>query len=148
MKKKLLTYKALANISVEECSEDFVPVPERLDGLICCYEKPDMLPYTGKTIYLRKGALERLLLARDTILSVNKSFSLELVYGYRHPEVQEAYFTEICRRLTAKEKNLSKEILFEKAHMFVAVPEVAGHPTGGAVDLTVLRDGETSGPND
>ena len=67
----------------------------------------------------------------DTKLN-KKGLSLKLFCGYRSLREQCRRFDEVCKNL--QDGSLSQDELFEKAHNFIAVPTVAGHPTGGAVD--------------
>ncbi len=67
---------------------------------------------------------------------------LLVVYAYRHPDVQQKYFLKQLDLMKQKYNFLSEEQLFEKVHQLIAVPEVAGHPTGGAVDLSIQVKGK------
>lgn len=67
---------------------------------------------------------------------------LMVVEGYRSPEYQERYYLqEFCLQSRAHPE-LELEQLMEHIHQFIALPSVAGHPTGGAVDLTLAMKGE------
>ena len=73
----------------------------------------------------------------ESLQSKFPGFQLKIVYGYRHPKIQEEYFLkqkELLRKIyiSASEKELD-----ELTHSFVAVPSIAGHSTGGAIDLTI-----------
>jgi D-alanyl-D-alanine dipeptidase len=63
---------------------------------------------------------------------------LKLVYAYRHPDVQTRYFERESAKIREQYPALSEEEIAERTHCLIAVPEVAGHPTGGAVDLTII----------
>ena len=56
---------------------------------------------------------------------------------YRLPKVQEENFTKVFNDIKAKFPLLSKDEQIEKAHLMIAYPSVAGHTTGGAIDLTI-----------
>ena len=71
----------------------------------------------------------------DTKLN-KKGLSLKLFCGYRSLREQCRRFDEVCKNL--QDGSLSQDELFEKAHNFIAVPTVAGHPTGGAVDVGIV----------
>lgn len=71
-------------------------------------------------VWVRKTVAEKL----------GRIAGLIVAEGYRHPEEQE--------RLFLQELLVHQNI--EKAHQFIALPSVAGHPTGGAVDVTLPLD--------
>ena len=112
--------------------EEMIP----LNDLFETKPNPNMKIYTGSKIFVRKGVIERLKVASKQLKPLSLTFLV--IYGYRHPKIQESRFLEILGGLRSKNKNMSEEDLYSLAHNFVAVPEVAGHPTGGAVDLTLL----------
>ncbi len=135
--KELVTYEQLLGVATQASDEPLVDLRTYDKSIIAEYEKQDMLPYTGERILVRDTVAQKL-------AAVNKRLEadgllLRVVYGYRHPEVQEKYFSGAIERLKSSEPELSEEELRGKAHNFVAVPEVAGHPSGGAVDLTLVR---------
>ena len=155
MKKEILTYEDL--LTVEDANyingttsdEEMVSINDASEIIIHDHGfrfseelffqvKPpeDMQPYTGNDIFLRENALSKLVSVARNL----KAYSLRLlvVYGYRHPDLQQKYFTEILEKLSGENKNLSEKELYSLAHNFIAVPEVAGHTTGGAVDVTLV----------
>jgi len=75
--------------------------------------------------------------ASDCLRSVNPDYRLKIVYGYRHPTVQEKYFIKRKGDLRRQCPDLSENELDEVTHNFVAIPEIAGHITGGAIDVTI-----------
>lgn len=139
----------LLRIPIDESGEKLVAVQERL-SIICTYEKLDMLPFLGDVMMVRGSVIDMLSSAQsdlrnDTYLQKafpGRSFNLMLVYGYRHPMIQRTYFENRCVDFQVRFPNLSKEEQMELAHICSADPEVAGHPTGGAVDVTIVADGE------
>ncbi|MDG9793800.1 M15 family metallopeptidase, partial [Brucella anthropi] len=64
----------------------------------------------------------------------------EVVYGYRHLDIQTKKFEAEKARVLAGSPTLSGIELLETIHRFIAVPEVAGHPTGGAVDVRIVDE--------
>jgi D-alanyl-D-alanine dipeptidase len=65
---------------------------------------------------------------------------LLVVEGYRSPERQERFFLQEFQKRVRPDWNLEETI--EQTHKFVALPSVAGHPTGGAVDVTLAINGQ------
>lgn len=135
--RKILTYDDLLKASKGDSVESLVNVCSYSSTITAQYDKIDMLPYTGEKILVRDSVARKL--ARVSKVLQQKDLRLKIVYGYRHPEVQEKYFYR--QRDVIKQENLELNDgdLDRLAHNFVAVPEVAGHPTGGAVDLTVVN---------
>ncbi len=93
-------------------------------------------PSTGNAIYVREGLIERLIKAQEIVADLFDGGVLDLVYGYRSLNVQTAKYQEIKAQLQSKYTN--DDELNDAVHRFIAVPYVAGHPTGGAIDVRVL----------
>jgi D-alanyl-D-alanine dipeptidase len=79
----------------------------------------------------------KLLCVQSALRKIHKEYSLKILYGYRHPDVQKKYFNEIRETLKDQYKDLTEEQFNSIVHNYIAIPDVAGHPTGGAVDLTL-----------
>jgi D-alanyl-D-alanine dipeptidase len=128
----------------------------------------DMLPYTGTTIYVRESVFAKLVNINRYLLE-KYGIKLVVTYGYRHPEIQQKYFNEILPKMRKKflgeliearlryntfsyggphsysalpKIMLTDEELYAYVHNYIAVPNVAGHPTGGAVDVCLSQDGK------
>lgn len=128
-----------------ENSEYIVPINAIAKNIVCEYdkEKLDMIGYFDGKIAVRITVANMLKNVSEKLSKKYPGFKLKVVYGYRHPDIQLKYYER--RRLIIKKENprMSDDELNEKTHMFVADPRVAGHPTGGAVDLTITTpDGD------
>ncbi|QQS61135.1 MAG: D-alanyl-D-alanine carboxypeptidase family protein [Candidatus Moraniibacteriota bacterium] len=135
----ILTYEQLKKIQEGENDENLVSLDE---SIICSYNRFDMLPITGEKIYVRKTVADKLLYIQKILQEKNKNYFLKVLYGYRHPSIQEKYFNEMKGVLRLQHRGISEEMLNSIVHNYIAVPDVAGHPTGGAVDLTITtREG-------
>jgi len=135
---RILSYAEVKAITPGDSPEPLVDLRGKSPLIHCEYEKMDMLPYTGESMLLRSSVAERLVQAAELLAREVPGSLLKLVYAYRHPEVQTRYFERESRRIRERNPEISEAELQAKAHLFVAVPEVAGHPTGGAVDVTIL----------
>jgi D-alanyl-D-alanine dipeptidase len=138
--KKILTYQDVAAIPSGKSDEPMVDVRTYDPSIKSEYEKLDMLAYTKEIIYVRDSVAQK-------VASVNKflkqkGLSLRIVYGYRHPDIQELYFTRKREELRSEYPNFSEAALDEVTHNFVAVPDVGGHPTGGAIDMSIIDSKE------
>lgn len=140
MNKPILQYTDLITVPVYDNGEPLLEVGDLLPDVLCEYQKQDMIPYVGNRFFLREGVIERL---RSTIIALKKEFSgyrFKLVYAYRHPEIQVRYFEARKDQLRLSDPRLTSEELRERAHLLSASPDVAGHPTGGAIDITLVDE--------
>jgi len=92
--------------------------------------------------FVRQQVWNRLLQAAKVLQTIEKNSALRIWYAYRPLTIQTEWFNEHCAKIQTKFPLLSQFELTEKAHQFVAAPDVAGHPTGAAIDLTISRDGK------
>jgi D-alanyl-D-alanine dipeptidase len=137
MKRDILNYYDLAKIKAGENGENLISLNKTIPDIVCHYEKKDMLKYVGDEIFVRSTVADMLGKVSINLKNINSNYSLKVVYGYRHPEIQEAYFEKRKAEIFAQEPGLSKEELLVKTHLFVAAPDVAGHVVGGAIDITI-----------
>ncbi len=138
LEKQMVKYSDLAKIPACPVAEELV-VLKQTSNLLTRPIDPNMLIFTGKNIYVRKG-VAKLLKKASLLLSVNNpNLQLEVVYGYRTLSIQQKLFLKYEKRF---QKQCSGIELLESVHRLIAVPEVAGHPTGGAVDVQILESGK------
>ncbi len=136
---RILDYDVLVKVPVRDNGEPLLTVQDAVPEILCRYEKLDMVPYLGERMLLRSGVTERLRRAALRLASARPGARFRLVYGYRHPEVQRRYFEAHVARMTAQAPVLSAHEIQRRAHLLSAAPDVAGHPTGGAVDITITE---------
>lgn len=128
-----LTYADLNSTDVIDNGERMVSLN---DTDISITIGDDFPPSTGNQIYVRKGLIKKLISAQKIIADLFDGGVLDVVYGYRSLNVQVTKYQEIKAQLQSKYANDGD--LNEAVHRFIAVPDVAGHPTGGAIDVRVL----------
>jgi D-alanyl-D-alanine dipeptidase len=87
--------------------------------------------------HVREGLAERL---EHAAARLPRGFRLHVVEGYRRPATQGAYFEAYRRRLVREDPGLTREESTTRASRFVAPPDVAAHPSGAAVDITLVDD--------
>lgn len=138
---KPLGYRDLVDIPVRDCQEPLVNLRDVAPQVICAPINADTLPFCPEGILVRKSVGEKLHLASVKLAERNPKARLQIVYGYRHPSIQERYFREISAKIREENPGVAEQELIEKVHALIAVPSVAGHPTGGAIDATVVDDG-------
>lgn len=135
----ILQYKDLLGIATRDNGEDLVIVQHEMPDMVCEYIKQDMVPLYGKDMYLRTGVVEKLKQAQELLKKEQPAASLKLAYAYRHPDVQNKYFTARKEELRLQDPTISEDELVRRAHLLSASPDVAGHPTGGCVDITITN---------
>jgi D-alanyl-D-alanine dipeptidase len=140
LEEKMLDYRDYTDIPVvPDEDEEFCAVAPS-DVLSISHVNGDMRPFTGDDIYVRGSVADRLRWAGQELQNIDDGFQLEIVYGFRTLDVQRRLFQEAKNELAGLYDD--EDALTEAAHRRIAVPDVAGHPTGGAVDVHVLRAGD------
>lgn len=88
---------------------------------------------------VREEVATKLALAAGYIWAKKPWLCLKLCEGYRPMNIQQERFDEKIKFLKSGNRTFSSnEELQEAAHQLTAIPELAGHPTGGAVDVTIF----------
>jgi zinc D-Ala-D-Ala dipeptidase len=131
---RILSIEELRAILPGENGEPLINLAREDSGILCRPSRWDIM--------IRKSAAEKLQRIQCQLRSMNPGWQLVLMEGYRHPHVQEReylrYFCAMARELPM----LEIEALKERVHQWVALPSVAGHPTGGAIDVTLAENGQ------
>lgn len=136
LENQMVKYKDLKKIKVKECGEPLIVLSNIKNGYQS--ELNDMKNILGKKILLRQTAVKKLILAQKLLKKIRPSWQFLVTYGYRSYKVQKKYFNQALKKLSLEYQN--KNLLYEAIHRQIAKPEVAGHPTGGAVDLTIINN--------
>lgn len=140
LESKMRKYADYATVETRPVNERLVPILSG-DGLVAKQIGDDMRSFTGEDIYVREQVLERLLDAAIMLGEIAAGSQLEVVYGYRALSIQTALFERIKGELLAGGFDGNNTALLEAVHRMVAVPDVAGHPTGGAIDIQITQGG-------
>jgi len=77
------------------------------------------------------------LVPKEKKIKINKNYTFFVTFGYRAPEIQQKYYNDRLKVAKKEHPELSGIELIEFVHTMIAHPDAAGHPTGGALDLTV-----------
>lgn len=133
---KMVQYHDLLGVNVKECGEPLLP----LSGvdIPSGYMKP-MVDRVLMTIFVRKTVQNKLLVAQKQLQKHMPTLSLFVTYGYRRPEIQKRAFQKELKSITQQTYIPDPTDLYETVHRRIAVPTVAGHPTGGAVDVILIN---------
>lgn len=137
LEKNIIRYQDLKNVIVKENNEPFVVLDQ--DSIPNGYlpTMSDMKTLTGERVLIRKSLYAKLKKAQQQLKKGYPFYTLFVTYGYRSLEIQTKKFLEQLRATYNFFENPLD--LYEEVHRFIAVPIVAGHPTGGAIDI-VIKD--------
>lgn len=138
LEEKMQKYCDYAGVAVQPNHEIMLSIPESAHLKVRQID-PKMHAHTGDKIFVRQSVLNNLKQAAEILQLQAPELELEVVYGYRSLEVQIELFEEYKLKLS---KKFTENHLMEAVHRFIAVPDVAGHPTGGAVDVQLLKNGK------
>lgn len=138
LEERMLDYKDYAKVPVRPVNEPLVAIPASAN-LTARQIDSAMRAYTGEQVFVRRGVLQRLEQAAKLLAVQDRRLQLEVVYGYRAMEIQVRLFEKCKAELALR---YSGEALLAAVHRFIAVPEVAGHPAGAAVDIQITRGGK------
>ena len=130
----LFSYRELAAVPVAECGEPLVAMTaDPASGLA-----------TAKLAWpwIRSGALDRLRRAGHTLRRREPKLNLLVLETYRSLARQRKGYEHYLAEFGRTRPELDRDALMEYVHLHVAVPDVAGHPTGGAIDLTLADEND------
>jgi len=133
---KFLTYQELALIDVKDNGEPMVALPKEASFRVLSIDQR-MEKYTGKEIFVRQSLVKKIQAAQEILMTMIPDGMLEVVYGYRHLSIQMEAYEDIKKEIVSKKEYADETDLKEEVHHFIAVPEVSGHPTGGAIDIRI-----------
>jgi D-alanyl-D-alanine dipeptidase len=131
----LLSAPFVHQIPVRDCGErlvslkDFhrtIRIDESASNIQCLGYEPDFS--------VRETVAKKLEFAAQ---SLPENVHLLVKETLRPASFQEFCFNRRFARLSREHPELSSDAVFEKTSMFIAPPHVAGHPTGGAFDVTL-----------
>jgi D-alanyl-D-alanine dipeptidase len=139
---KICDIAELEHVAVSDNGDVFVPLSETF---IAHAARDDDFPLsTGQTLYVRQDVAARLEAVQK---SLPKNVTLDVAQAYRTPEIQENAFRHVleaqiersARAIQYLSEGQLRQDWIRSAHRLIAAPEVAGHSTGGVVDVR-LRD--------
>jgi D-alanyl-D-alanine dipeptidase len=140
-RRTVFTPGQLTKIRPGASAEPLVDARKYDSKILTAPNREEMRKYTGDSILVR-DTVAQMLAAVNARLQKELGLVLKVAYGYRHPDVQAAYFDEAMDKLRETMPDASEEERIGSAHLRVAYPPVAGHPTGGAVDVQIAtQDG-------
>jgi D-alanyl-D-alanine dipeptidase len=103
------------------------------------YEKEDMKKYLNGKIVIRKTVADKLIKISKHLGDQYPHIGLRVVYAFRSLDIQQNDFHKRYEILKQEHPEMEDAELIELPHRNVAVPDVAGYPTGGAEDITLFH---------
>lgn len=145
---RFIKYMDLLKAQVKECDEELVSADYFDNSIVLKESEIKLFPYehSKKHWLIRKEIALKLSLVNKKLIERFGNLALNVSYGVRSMEVQNKVF--FWHRDTLSQKRLTFNNLYdfiEEIHRRISVPTVAGHTTGGAVDLTIYdKERETA----
>lgn len=134
----LPTVDDLLTVPVCENGDPMVRIPEEDEFVLSFHNSQDMVDLIGSVMKVRSEVLKRLLIASKALREERGNFRLKIFYAFRALEVQVRYHDKALASARRQFPDASDEEIRRFAHILSACPDVAGHPTGGAVDVTLF----------
>ena len=138
LEKKMVKYRDLVEVQAKDNNEEFVQLDNSILPNGYLKEMSDMEKLFGSRIVVRKSVAKNLDCAQKILKAKHPGLTLHVTYGYRSLKIQTERYLKILRGVDGAFFSNPLD-LYEEAHRFVAVPTVAGHPTGGAVDVAIIN---------
>ena len=135
LEQQFVTLEQLRRVPVQDNHEALVDL-RVLDSSIMLVPRPDSIPFTGPTIWVREAVAAKL--TRIQAVLAPSGLGLKITDGWRPRELQERYWRWHLTRTIQAHPEFSPTQAGAYTIRFAAHPEVAFHPTGGAVDLTMI----------
>ena len=128
--------RSVVEMNVVESGEKLIAIPGALPALVL--DRDAELGYPNEFV-ARETVVSKLIEASDNL---PKGLCLSVKETYRPLNIQERLFQRRITWLESLPENtgLSLTEIREKAAQFVAPSHVAGHPTGGAVDVSLVDE--------
>lgn len=131
---KIVKTSELKEIVPKENQEPLIDLASERSRILCCPKREKIL--------VRKTVADRLKEVQSKLCRLHPAWQLVVVEGYRHPSMQEEDFLRYFCKISRDFPSLELDEVTERVHQWVALPSVAGHPTGGAVDVTLADNGK------
>jgi len=130
-----LSDPVVASVELIDTGERFVDPGDTGDLVLVDRTRSVVSNPSRHFLKVRVGVAERLMFAAQR-LSI-QGLRLLVKEGYRPLSLQRSYFDRRLSALRMQYPSASDALLIELTSRYAAPPEVAAHPTGAAVDLTL-----------
>ncbi|MGV6831365.1 MAG: M15 family metallopeptidase [bacterium] len=131
-----LSIEELKKVKTIENNEELVDLKTFIPSIVLTPQKANF-EITGNTIYIRLTVAQKLKRVQERLEL--KGYGLRIMDGFRPIEIQTRYYNALFARNKQKFPDLSVKELENLTVKFCASPEMCFHPTGGAVDLGLIK---------
>jgi D-alanyl-D-alanine dipeptidase len=135
LKRAITSREARLSIALKDNGSPMVKANKYSSTIVMKPGMPDMKDITGEDIYVREEVAKMLGKANEKLQAAG--LNLIVGYGYRAPSIQEKYWKESIDKVKKEYPNWSQDQIENMADTYAADPKVAGHITGGCVDVTI-----------
>lgn len=125
-------------VSVQDNGEGLVDLSLSDRWQVAYFNSAEMLPLVGEQMLIREQVADMLGEADVLLKSIDADLQFLIFYAYRAREVQEQYWSRACEKFRQELQTDDEELIVAAAQRLSADPRVAGHPTGGSIDLTLM----------
>jgi len=130
-----LSDTVVASVALIDAGEQLVDLGDIGDLVLVDRTRSVVSNLSRHFLKVRVGVAERLMFAARKLSA--QSLRLLVKEGYRPLSLQRTYFDRRLLKLRMQYPSASDALLIELTSRYAAPPEVAAHPTGAAVDLTL-----------
>jgi D-alanyl-D-alanine dipeptidase len=127
----------VGSVRLIETGEHFVDLGEAGDLVLVDRTRSVVSNSNRHFLKVRVGVADRLDVAARALS--DQGLHLQVKEGYRPLSLQRTYFERHLSKLRTEYPLASEALLIELTSRYAAPPEVAAHPTGAAVDLTLAN---------
>lgn len=135
MKLTIISDTAVKIISIKECGEQLVNLASWKEGFQIDFSRKQIANRSVHFSKIRLTIAEKLIQARQLL---PEQFDFLIKECYRPPETQEKSFINVLEYVKKKYDTLTEDQQYTEACKICAPLDVAPHPTGAAVDLTLI----------
>lgn len=128
----------IANIPVIDCGEALVSLRDLHPRLLLDGSEANVVCIGHSPIFVARETVARRLV--EAAAALPPGYLLLVKESLRPAALQKLYFERRLERVMSEQPSLAEHEAIARTAQFVAPPWVAGHPSGGAVDVT-LSDG-------
>lgn len=150
--------KPYQQITIDDCHEPLVKIPSDIFAFVSPHPYQKLgAPYEDKSpFYVRKGVLDRLIQANQTLQQLRPGWKIQIFDAYRPVVVQQFMvnytFAELvnAKKLNSTTLNeTQREDLWQQVYQFWAMPNLdptmpPPHSTGAAIDVTLINETGTT----
>ncbi len=134
----LLCDERIAKIACVDNKEKIISLRQRHEKILIDETRSQIGNKSDVFCYARESVVNKLIEATDYLPNGYKFLIKE---AYRPLSLQRSFFEGAFKFYKTQYPHKNDDEIYELTCQYVAPVKVAGHPTGGALDLTLIRDG-------